>query len=372
MGSVSLERVWKRYGTLEAVRDLNLEVKDGELFALLGPSGCGKTSTLRMIAGLEQISEGEIRIDGQRINELEARDRNIALAFEAYALYPHLTAYENIAFPLRVRGAPPGEVDRRVRQVANMLNLTSVLHQRPRHLSGGQQQRLTVARALVREAAAYLLDEPLSHLDTQERVQLRMEIKRIQKLQHLTMILVTHDQLEAMTMADRIAIMNLGELQQVGTPDEVYDDPANLFVASFIGEPPMNLLPCQLHVREGQVVATTCGQEIPLPQVYAGLEVPSGGLEAVLGVRPSYVRPIDPEAAERHLRGEVYVFEMLGERDILTVKVDDQLIRAELPSGKFSFGIGQNVALAFDPDRILLFDAETGGRLRPVIPRGRR
>lgn len=367
MGSVSVDRAWKRYGKVEAVKGLTLEVHDGELFSLLGPSGCGKTSTLRMIAGLEAISEGEIRIDGQRVNELPPRDRNVALAFEAYALYPHLTAYENIAFPLRVRGVPAKELDRRVREVAEMLNLSGVLHQRPRQLSGGQQQRLTVARALVRsDAAVYLLDEPLSHLDTQERVQLRMELKRIQHLKRLTMILVTHDQLEAMTMANRIAIMNLGELQQVGTPEQVYDEPANLFVANFIGEPPMNLLDCHLQVVDSTLQAIVVDQRVRLPEVYRALGSAAAGRRVVLGIRPSYVRPVDPTGDGYHLRGEVYVFESLGEKDILTVRVNEHLVRSELPGGEYHFSMGQNVALRFDPARTLLFDAETERRLVPV------
>ncbi len=367
MGEVVLQRVWKRYRQVEAVKDLTLTISDGEFFCILGPSGCGKTSTLRMIAGLEEISAGDVFISGERINDLESRERNVALAFETYALYPHLSAHENIAFPLRVRGVRAGEVAARVREVAGMLHLTEVLAQHPATLSGGQQQRLTLARALVRDAAVYLLDEPLSHLDAQERVLLRVEMKRIQELNRLTFVLVTHDQLEAMTMSDRIAIMNLGVLQQVGTPDDVFERPANLFVADFVGEPAINLLPGRLRVDGDRLVVQIDGERVAVPAPYRRPLEQAGAEEVVVGIRPPYVSPCGP-AEEGALRGEVYVFESVGDVGILTARIGPTLVRAELAPG-IRYALGDPVSVRFDPARIVIFEKASGAR---VIPQAER
>ncbi len=246
MGTVELKQVWKIYdNNFEAVKGISATVHDGEFISVLGPSGCGKTSTLRMIAGLEKISRGEILIDGIRVNELEPGDRNIAMAFESYALYPHLTVFENIAYPLRIRKTPENEIRRQVDAICESLGISAYRNLRPSSLSGGAQQRTGLARALVRSASLYLLDEVLSHLDASERVMLRGEIRRVQKLMKLTALFVTHDQLEALAMSDRIIVMNDGELQQVGTPEEIYDTPENLFVAGFVGEPAMNTFPVE-------------------------------------------------------------------------------------------------------------------------------
>lgn len=361
MGEVVLQRVWKRYRQVEAVKDLTLTIHDGEFFCILGPSGCGKTSTLRMIAGLEEISAGDIFIGDERINDLEPGERNVALAFESYALYPHLSAHENIAFPLRVRGVRTDEVASRVRQVAEMLHLTEVLQQRPATLSGGQQQRLTLARALVRDAAVYLLDEPLSHLDAQERVLLRVEMKRIQELNHLTFVLVTHDQLEAMTTSDRIAIMNQGILQQVGTPDEVFERPANLFVADFVGEPAINLLPGRLQADGDRLFVQLDGNRVGVPAAYRRPLEKAGAEDVVVGVRPPYVLPCDL-AEEGALRGEVYMFESIGDVASLTTRIGPALVRAELPPG-VSYALGQPVGVRFDPSHISIFEKSSGARV---------
>jgi multiple sugar transport system ATP-binding protein len=363
VGEVAIQRVWKRYREVEAVKDLTLDIDDGTYFCILGPSGCGKTSTLRMIAGLEEITAGDILIAGERVNDLEARERDVAMAFETYALYPHLSAYENIAFPLRVRGVGAGDLGARVRQVAEMLHLTEILGQRPGTLSGGQQQRLALARALVRAAAVYLLDEPLSHLDAQERVLLRVEMKRIQRLNHLTFVLVTHDQLEAMTMADRIAIMNLGVLQQVGTPEEVFERPANLFVANFVGEPTINTLPGHLATRNDLLAVRVDGQLIAVPDRYRRSLQQGRSDEVVVAIRPPYVAPCDPGAADA-LRGEVYVFESIGDIGILTVRIGAHLVRAELAPG-MRYDIGEPVGVRFDPAHLLVFDAASAIRIVP-------
>ncbi len=363
MGEVALQRVWKRYREVEAVKELTLNIDDGAYFCILGPSGCGKTSTLRMVAGLEQITAGDILIDGERVNDLEARERNVAMAFETYALYPHLSVYENIAFPLRVRGVRARDLDGRVRQIAEMLHLTENLGQHPGTLSGGQQQRLALGRALVRAAAVYLLDEPLSHLDAQERAMLRVEMKRIQRLNHLTFVLVTHDQLEAMTMADHIAIMNLGVLQQVATPEEVFERPANLFVANFVGEPTINTLAGQLTTRDGGLAVRVDGHLIAVPSRYRRALEQGGVDKVVVGIRPPYVAPCDPGAADA-LRGEVYVFESIGDIAILTVRIGAHLVRVELASGTH-YGIGELASVRFHPDHLLLFDGVSANRITP-------
>ena len=247
MANIILTDVWKIYnkgkrGEVEAVKGLNLECKDGEFLAILGPSGCGKTSTLRMIAGLEKISAGTIQIGNRIVNDLHPSERDIAMVFESYALYEHLTVFENLAFPLRVRGHNNEEINRRIKRAADILDIGELLKRMPAHLGDGQKQRVSLGRAIVREPAAFLMDEPISHLDAMLRSRMRREIQHFQKELHTTTVYVTHDQLEATAMADRIAVMNSGELQQVGTPQEIFESPINTFVANFVGEPPMNLL----------------------------------------------------------------------------------------------------------------------------------
>lgn len=246
MAGVKLVNVWKQFGEVTAVKNMNLDIKDGEFMILLGPSGCGKTTTLRMISGLEEPTKGQIYIGDKLVADPEKgvfvppKDRDIAMVFQSYALYPHMTVYDNIAFPLKLRKVPKQEIDQRVREVAEMLGLTELLKRKPRELSGGQRQRVALGRAIVRKPQVFLMDEPLSNLDAKLRVKMRAELKKLQRQLGVTTIYVTHDQVEAMTMGDRIAVINAGELQQVGSPDEVYDKPANTFVAGFIGSPPMN------------------------------------------------------------------------------------------------------------------------------------
>lgn len=368
MEKLELKNVYKHYvqGTVEAVKDLSLSLRNGELLAILGPSGCGKSSTLRMIAGIEDITKGEIYLDGEIINWLSAKERNIALAFETYALYPHLSLFENIAFPLRIRGRKDQEVRKEVKKIADMLEITNVLGKLPSEVSGGHQQRTSLARALIRPASLYLLDEPLSHLDTQQRTEFRVQIKRIQKTQNLTMLFVTHDQLEALALADRIAVLNLGVLQQIGTPEEIYDYPENLFVADFVGEPPMNFIKATLIREKNVYTAKLYNQELKIPENYKdSIEkfYKGDGTEIMLGIRPIYIDISEP-AEGQTISGEVYVFEDIGESGILTVQIGDALIRVELNPG-YSFKLGEKVNITFDLEKILIFNPTTGERIKP-------
>ena len=368
MEKLELKNVYKHYvqGTVEAVKDLSLSLKNGELLAILGPSGCGKSSTLRMIAGIEDITKGEIYLDGEIINWLSAKERNIALAFETYALYPHLSLFENIAFPLRIRGRKDQEVRKEVKKIADMLDITNALNKLPSEVSGGHQQRTSLARALIRPASLYLLDEPLSHLDTQQRTEFRIQIKRIQKTQNLTMLFVTHDQLEALALADRIAILNFGVLQQIGTPEEVYEYPENLFVADFVGEPPMNFIKAILIKEKNDYVAKLYNQKIKIPENYKdSMEKFYKGddVEIMLGIRPIYIY-ISKPGESRSISGEVYIFEDIGESGILTVKIGDTLIKVELSPG-YSFKLGGKVNITFDLEKILMFNPISGKRIKP-------
>ena len=290
MASVELQHIFKRYDNgFEAVQDLNLTVQDGEFLVLVGPSGCGKTTALRMVAGLEDITDGELLIGDKRVNDVPPKDRDIAMVFQSYALYPHMTVAENIGFGLKLRKKPKDEITRRVGEAAAMLGLDELLDRRPKQLSGGQRQRVAMGRAIVREPQVFLMDEPLSNLDAKMRVQTRAEIARIQKRLGVTTIYVTHDQVEAMTMGDRVAVMKKGVLQQVDTPQFIYDNPANLFVAGFIGSPPMNLCEARL-VRDTNGVAVLIGdQRLHLDDdliAQRGLKVDGDGRMVVLGIRP--------------------------------------------------------------------------------------
>jgi multiple sugar transport system ATP-binding protein len=319
VAEVTFDGISKIYpdGT-RAVDSFDLEILDGEFMVLVGPSGCGKTTALRMVAGLEEISEGQLRIGDRVVNELAPRDRDIAMVFQSYALYPHLTVYDNIAFSLRLRKTPKNEIDKRVREAARILGLEQFLDRKPRALSGGQRQRVAMGRAIVRQPHAFLMDEPLSNLDAKLRVQMRAEISGIQRDLEVTTIYVTHDQIEAMTMGDRVAVMRKGELQQVASPQELYDQPVNLFVGGFIGSPAMNMIEGTLERANGGLAVKTGDQSIAL-----GDEVLSQrpalkayeGREVVVGIRPEDLEDaaIDTEApANRRVRGRVELREALG------------------------------------------------------------
>jgi multiple sugar transport system ATP-binding protein len=335
VAAVTFEGVGKTYGDgTRAVTDLNLQARDGEFVVLVGPSGCGKTTALRMAAGLEEITDGEIRIDDRVVNYVDPQDRDIAMVFQNYALYPQMTVAENIAFGLKMRKIPKSERRRRVDDIAGILGLTDLLDRKPGHLSGGQRQRVAMGRAIVREPKAFLMDEPLSNLDAKLRVQMRAEILRIQREVNTTTIYVTHDQVEAMTMGDRVAVMRRGELQQVDEPQRLYDSPTNLFVASFIGSPPMNLIEATIEARNGSIAASFGGQSLEIPESVTTAR-PSlrkyVGRRVGLGMRPHNLEdaslPLAPTGGR--LKGRVQLTEALGSEIVAYVTMPGQPVEHE-------------------------------------------
>jgi len=347
---IELKAIQKRWGAVWGVRDVDITIEDQEFLVLLGPSGCGKTTTMRMIAGLEEPSEGEIVMDGERMNEIDARDRDVAMVFQGYALYPNMTVYENIRFPLRMRGVPRRDHDRLVRDAAAMVELGDYLDRKPSALSGGQRQRAALARAIVRQPQCFLMDEPLSNLDAKLRQAMRVQIKHLQRQLRITTVYVTHDQIEAMTLADRIVIMAGGLIQQIGTPDDIYTDPANSFVAGFIGAPPMNLV----KGRTDDGIFTAAGITAPCPV--------QGSREITLGIRPEDCRVAGPSAAA-HLKGQVFGVEPTGDMTYLTLKTDDGLFEIKAQRD-YRSDLDVPESVAFDTDRLYFFDAETGQRIR--------
>jgi multiple sugar transport system ATP-binding protein len=349
MARIELADIQKKFGLVWGVRDVNIDIADEEFIVFLGPSGCGKTTTMRMIAGLEEPTEGEIRMDGEVMNDIDARDRDVAMVFQGYALYPNMTIYENIRFPLRMRAVPRAEQDALVRRAAGLVELTDYLDRKPQALSGGQRQRAALARAIVRQPQVFLMDEPLSNLDAKLRQAMRVQIKHIQRQLRITTVYVTHDQIEAMTLADRIVIMQSGAVQQIGTPDQIYNDPANTFVAGFIGAPPMNLI-------EGRLA----GGIFTAPGVrVAGLPDKRGGA-VTLGIRPE---DCHVTTGEGHLQGVVYGVEPTGETTYLTVKAGEKLVEVKADRD-FRADLDTPVAVGFDVTRLYLFDTATGDRLR--------
>ncbi len=367
MAKVILKNVYKTYAPrtkggkeVEAVRNLNLEIKDGEFMALLGPSGCGKTSTLRMIAGLESITKGDIYFDDLRVNDLSPAQRNVAMAFETYSLYPHMTVYQNIAFPLEVRHKTRAEVEKIIKNLAGKFQLSDVLSEFPAKLSGGQQQRVSLARALAREPSVFLLDEPLSHSDAQLRFQMRTEIKRLHYEIKSTMIYVTHDQLEALSLADRVAVMNFAELQQVGTRDELYNNPYNLFVADFIGEPPMNLNK-GIVTQEGEnLYMRLLGSSIDLHLNEERVDKVKklNKKEYIVGLRPQDIVPIDIPPGNKAFKAEVDFVEFIGEKSLLTIKNGDLYLKV-IASPDLHIKSGDVIDFSYPPERVHIFDIET-------------
>jgi len=365
MADIKLIDIEKYFGKNYVIRKLNLEIKDREFLVLLGASGCGKTTTLRSIAGLEEIDAGEILIDDKPVQRLKASDRDIAFVFQLYALYPHLNVFENIAFPLRATGKSIQTIEQRVSEVAKVLQIVSILKKNPSEISSGDMQRVAVGRAMVRRPKAILMDEPIGSLDAKLREEMRTELKRLHIEINATTLYVTHDQVEAMSMADKIAIMEEGVLQQVGTPMDVYDHPANLFVAQFIGSPIMNILDCKLEVDEN---CTQCffGEETPALSFSKSLshDIKSNGgsLEQLLmGVRPEAVR-LARQEKENHYKAKVHVIEPLGPYDIVDIKVDDQRLRVKSESG-FIEKPGDRVWIQLDEQRTHFFDKESGKSL---------
>jgi inositol-phosphate transport system ATP-binding protein len=356
---VALEHLTKRFGTVTAVNELDLEMKSGEFVALLGPSGCGKTTTLLMVAGLYRPTSGTIVFGDRRVDHLLPKDRGIGMVFQSYALYPHMTVAENIGFPLELRRAVgKAEREERVREAAGRVEVGELLDRRPAQLSGGQQQRVALARALVKRPDILLLDEPLSNLDARLRHEMRGEIKRLQKEVGITSIFVTHDQLEALTMADRVAVMRDGRLQAYATPAELYARPANRFVAGFIGSPPMNFVEADLAARDGELVARAQDIELPLPPA---LRPPAdAGANATVGIRPEHIALVAP--GEGHAAGEVYVVEPVGREQIVDVQVGGRVLRVVAPPG-YGGKMGDRIGLRFALDRLHLFDPQSGDRL---------
>ncbi|RLF04888.1 MAG: sugar ABC transporter ATP-binding protein [Thermoprotei archaeon] len=363
MARVVLKNVTKKFGRIIAVNKINLQVNDGEFMVLLGPSGCGKTTTLRLIAGLEYPDEGEIYIGDKLVNDVPPKDRDVAMVFQSYALYPHMKVYDNIAFPLKLRKLPKREIDRKVREVAKLLQISDLLDRKPAQLSGGQQQRVALARAIVREPKVFLMDEPLSNLDAKLRVYMRAELKKLQKELKITTIYVTHDQVEAMTMADRIAVMNNGEIQQVGTPMEIYEKPKNLFVAGFIGSPPMNFMDGTLLVKGDEAVVEVDDLVIKLPKALAGLfKGFPVETKVILGIRPKDVIVSKaPLKGQVNVQAEVYVVEPLGSETIVNFKVGDRILKAK--TTKVDVMPGDEVYVSFAPDKLYIFDKKTGKSL---------
>jgi multiple sugar transport system ATP-binding protein len=358
MAEIRLNNVSKVFGpdVPPAVKSLDLEIGDGEFLVLLGPSGCGKTTTLRMVAGLEHQTEGDIYIGDRLVNALPAGDRDIAFVFQFYALYPHLTVKDNIAFPLRAQKLPKAEVERRVGDVANRLRITHILNNRPLKLPSGEQQRVALGRAMVRQPQVFLMDEPLTNLDASLRADMRVELKHLQHELATTMIYVTHDQVEAMSMSQRIAVMNLGVLQQVDTPMNIYRYPQTLFVATFIGSPPMNIVRCR--VKGGALEGQDSAFRYLLPPQLATKVVEGQGL--YLGVRAEDV--VLQPGVEGDLRGEVLVREPLGNETIYVIEIDGVSLTAKV-APKIRLEVGQPVSLSFNPARLHLFDEKTEGRL---------
>jgi len=353
MATVTFDHVWKRFGEFNAVKDLNLEIADGEFMVLVGPSGCGKTTSLRMIAGLEEVSDGSLKIGDRVVNDVAPKDRDIAMVFQSYALYPHMSIYDNMAFGLKLRKVPKAQIDTRVKEAARILNLEN-LQKKPRELSGGQRQRVALGRAIVREPAVFLMDEPLSNLDAKLRVQTRAEIARLHQRLGTTTVYVTHDQVEAMTMGTRIAVMDKGELQQVGAPQDLYDNPKKLFVAGFIGSPAMNFVNVE---RDGDRVKGD-GVELPVPTRYrGGLD---GTTKVVAGFRPEHLDLGDvPNSAT--IRAKADVVEFLGDEELLHVTVQGhEGDVVAVVSSEHRVKPGDVLDLKLPLEKLHLFNQETG------------
>ena len=363
MASVSLTEVTKSFGAVEVLHPLSLEIQHKEFLVLVGPSGCGKTTLLRMIAGLEDITSGTIAIDGRVVNDLQPKDRDIAMVFQDYALYPHLTVYENMAFGLMYREGPKDEIRRRVENAARILDIELYLARRPRQLSGGQRQRVAMGRAIVRDPKVFLFDEPLSNLDAKLRVQMRTEMKKLHKRVATTTIYVTHDQVEAMTLADRVVVMRDGRVEQIGTPDEIYSEPASVFVAGFIGAPTMNLVAARLQQSEG-ALAVALGSEasFTVPPTHAAAYRDWVGRDVIFGLRPEHLAWVDADADAASVEVAASVVEPLGSDTLVFFEIAGLEMVARL-APEAARHTGDRVRLRPDLRRMHLFDPATGRRI---------
>jgi ABC-type sugar transport system ATPase subunit len=355
MASLKLQGLQKQFGTVRAVENVDLLIEDGEFVALLGPSGCGKTTTLRMIAGLELPNGGSIHIGEKEATLLPPRERDVAMVFQDYALYPHMTVLENVGYPLKVRGISPADIKARVTQVAEQLQIGELLERRPGQLSGGQQQRVALARAVVHKAQLTLYDEPLSNLDTKLRLESRGFLKRLQHEMGVTSVYVTHDQAEAMALADRIVVMNLGRVMQVGTPMEIYRRPANTFVASFIGSPPMNLMPCTLD-RDARSIVFDTGDVLQLNNLPASFHRASQKGQVSLGIRPEHIK-LHVNPSQGTIPARLYVTQMLGKETLITVSIGRHLVSVTMDTDAM-LPMPDDLWLEFNTDRMFFYDSE--------------
>jgi multiple sugar transport system ATP-binding protein len=366
MANVKFEHVTKRFGDVVAVNDLNIDIEDREFLVFVGPSGCGKTTSLRMLAGLEEITEGNISIGDRVVNDVPPKDRDIAMVFQSYALYPHMSVYDNMAFGLKLRRVPKAEIDRRVKEAAGRLGIESLLDRKPKQLSGGQRQRVAVGRAIVRNPAVFLMDEPLSNLDAKLRVQARAEISKLHMQLGTTFIYVTHDQVEAMTMGTRIAVMKDGLLMQVDTPQNLYDHPDNVFVAGFMGSPSMNFFDATLTGSDGEMFVDTGAFRLKIPAERQDPYKAYKGKQVIFGLRPENMH--DPEYAppgihQAMVESKVDVTELMGNEVIVYLTVKDKTFLARVdPRSKMR--VGNAVGVAFDMDRFHIFDKQTEKAVR--------
>lgn len=359
MASVSIRNVWKYYGKTAAVKDLDIEITDGEFLCILGPSGCGKSSTLRMLAGLEHISAGDILFGDQRVNDLPPKERDIAMVFENYALYPHKNVYENIANSLRLGNIPKDSIEQKVTKAAKMLEIGGLLDRKPLELSGGQKQRVAIGRAIVREPQLFLFDEPIAHLDAKLRAYMRVELKILQRELGTTMVYVTHDQLEALSMADRIAVMHEGVLQQLGTPQDIYNSPVNEWVAGFVGEPPMNFIDCEIVDQDGKLFVQHADFSVSVGDKQTDiLRQKNVTGDVRMAVRPEEVA-IRSNAEGNYVRGHVMITEPLGGDMLVDVTLGNQKILVKTKPN-FAGNIGDECYVGFDTDRWHLFARDTG------------
>ncbi len=362
MVALSLRNVEKQYGKQTVLKDCSLEIEDGAFVVLVGPSGSGKTTLLRIVAGLEDLTSGEVYFGDRCVNGIDVGDRDIAMVFQNYGLYPHMTVYNNIAFGLRRLGLPKDDVDRKVREVGRLLGLDPLLKRRPKQLSGGQRQRVALGRAIVREPAVFLLDEPLSNLDAHLRVQMRAEILRVHRSVTATAMYVTHDQVEALTMGDLVVVMNEGRVQQVGTPDELYDRPVNTFVAGFIGTPAMGFLTCRL-TRYGDVAALESdGVRLCLPPARAATLPVRDGERVKVGIRPERLLSVESATEDARIAGMTEVVEPLGSEQYVIMDVGGERITSKMPRDR-SVVINRKLVFTTDTNCLHLFDAESGARL---------
>ncbi len=364
MAEVRLINVTKRFDRVQAVRQMNLDIADQEFLVMVGPSGCGKTTTLRMIAGLETITEGEIYLDDRLINDVAPRHRDVAVVFQNYALYPHMTVFNNMAYGLKRRKFPAEEIAKRVKEAAEILDITDLLERLPKQLSGGQQQRVALGRAIVRQPAAFLFDEPLSALDAKLRVQMRAELVKLHAALQSTMIYVTHDQVEAMTMGDRIVVMRDGIMQQVGTPKEIYHTPANEFVAGFVGSPPMNFIPCRVESEGDQLWLVAPGLRLPASPEQRSTLQSLGINQVTVGIRPEDLH-CEPVPGSEHFPQSkllVEVVEPLGFENHLSLSTGHQSVIARV-SPRVEPRAGDYIEVMFDANKLHLFDSRSGERL---------